>query len=86
MSAELESLMRAALMFGAIFALAAIVLEVGRRLRGRAAKDKLAQHEMLANFRELYERGGLSDEEYRTIKAKLATELKAELSDSGGKG
>ena len=86
MSAEMESLMRAALMFGAIFALAAIVLEVGRRLRSRAVKDKLARHEMMANFRELYERGGLSDEEFRTIKAKLAAELKAELSDSGGKG
>jgi uncharacterized membrane protein len=86
MSAEMESLMRAALLFGAIFALAAIVLEVGRRMRSRAERDKHAQHEMMTNFRELYERGGLSDEEFRTIKAKLARELKAELNDTGGKG
>jgi hypothetical protein len=86
MSAELESLVRAALLFGAIFALAAIVLAVGRRLRDRSAKDKLDRHEMMSNFRDLYERGGLSDEEFRTIKSKLAAELKAELSDNGGKG
>ena len=86
MSPVYESLVEAALLFAAIFALTAAVLAVARKLRGRAARDRLGRHEMMANFRELHERGGLSDEEFRTIKAKLATELKAELSDNGSKG
>jgi hypothetical protein len=31
----------------------------------------------------LHSRGGLSDEEYRTIKAKLAEQLQDELKDNG---
>ena len=81
MSPAWESLVRAALMFAAIFALTAIVLAVARRFRGQAVRDKLDRHQMMSNFRELYDRGGLSDEEFRTIKAKLASELKAELND-----
>ena len=76
-----ESLTRAALLLAAIFALTAIVLAIARRYRGRAAEDKLDRHQMMSNFRDLYDRGGLSDEEFRTIKAKLASELKAELND-----
>lgn len=74
------------MLFAAIFALAAIAFAIARRWRDRSAKDQSGRHEMMSNFRELHERGGLSDEEFRTIKSKLATELKAELSDSGGKG
>jgi preprotein translocase subunit SecG len=81
-----ESLTRAALLLAAIFALTAIVLAVARRYRGRAAEDKLDRHQMMSNFRELYDRGGLSDEEFRTIKAKLASELKAEINDNSGAG
>ena len=75
-----------ALLFAVIFALTAIVLAVARRYRGRAAQDKLDRHQMMSNFRELYDRGGLSDEEFRTIRSKLATELKAELKDNSGAG
>jgi uncharacterized membrane protein len=78
--------MQAALLFASILALTAVVLAVARRYRGRAAEDKLDRHEMMSNFRELYDRGGLSDEEFRTIKSKLATELKAELKDNSGAG
>jgi uncharacterized membrane protein len=86
MSEVYQSLIRAALLFAAIFALTAIVLAVARRFRGRAAHDKLDRHQMMSNFRELYDRGGLSDEEFRTIKAKLASELKATLNDNSGAG
>jgi preprotein translocase subunit SecG len=85
-SPAVESLTKAALLFAVIFALTAIVLAVARRYRGRSAQDKLDPHEMMSNFRELYDRGGLSDEEFRTIKSKLATELKAELKDNSGAG
>lgn len=81
-----ESLVEAALLLAAIFALTAIVLAVARRFRGRAAQDKLDRHQMMSNFRDLYDRGGLSDEEFRTIKSKLASELKAELNDNSGAG
>jgi hypothetical protein len=37
---------------------------------------------MLAKFRDLHARGGLSDDEYRTIKTKLATQIEAELNGS----
>ena len=73
-----ESLIRAALLFAAIFALTAIVLAVARRFRGRANEDARDANEIMSNFRDVYERGGLSDEEFRTIKAKLASELKGE--------
>lgn len=86
MAGVYESLTRAALLLAAIFALTAVVLAVARRYRGRAAEDKLDRHQMMTNFRELYDRGGLSDEEFRTIKAKLASELKAELNDNSGAG
>ena len=81
-----QSLTRAALLLAAIFALTAIVIAVARRYRGRAAEDKLDRHQMMSNFRDLYDRGGLSDEEFRTIKAKLASELKAELKDNSNAG
>lgn len=86
MTGVYESLTRAAMLLAAIFALTAIVLAVARRYRGRAAEDKLDRHQMMSNFRDLYDRGGLSDEEFRTIKAKLASELKAELNDNSGAG
>jgi hypothetical protein len=86
MSGVQESLVQAALLFAAIFVLTAIVLAVARRFRGRAAQDKLDRHQMMTNFRDLYDRGGLSDEEFRTIKAKLASELKAELNDNSSAG
>lgn len=86
MSGVYESLTRAALLLAAIFALTAIVIAVARRYRGRAAEDKLDRHQMMSNFRDLYDRGGLSEEEFRTIKAKLASELKAELNDNTDSG
>ena len=36
----------------------------------------------MSDFREVYERGGLSDEEFRTIKSKLASEVKGETKDN----
>ncbi len=40
--------------------------------------------ELMSNFRELHSQGGLSDEEYRTIKAMLAQQVENELSPSTG--
>jgi hypothetical protein len=77
MSAAYESLVQAALLFAAIFVLTAVVLAVARSLRSRPNDDTRDASEIMANFRQVYEEGGLSDEEFRTIKARLARELKA---------
>ena len=81
-----ESLSHAALLFAAIFVITAIGLAVVRRYRGGAADDRSFSSEMMSKFRELHAEGGLSDEEFRTIKTKLASELKAELNDNSSTG
>jgi uncharacterized membrane protein len=72
----------AAVWFAAIFALLALAVVVVRRFRGDDADDQPGANELLSKFRELHARGGLSDDEYRTIKTKLATQVEAELSSS----
>jgi uncharacterized membrane protein len=72
----------AALWFAAIFTLTALAIAMVRRFRGGAADDRQEASTMLTKFREIHSRGGLSDEEYRTIKTKLAVQLDSELSDT----
>jgi uncharacterized membrane protein len=72
-------LLQAALWFAAIFALMALAIVALRKWRGGAADDRQDPSELLTKFRELHSRGGLSDDEYRTIKTKLATRLQTEL-------
>jgi uncharacterized membrane protein len=65
----------------------AIVVALGVYLIGKVRRqmsDKSASaNEHLTNFRELHFEGGLSDEEYRTIKAVLAEPVKRELKADG---
>jgi uncharacterized membrane protein len=77
-----EQLLKAAVLFAAIFVMTAIGIAVVRRFRDRSANDRPQSSEMMSKFRELHAEGGLSDEEFRTIKTKLASELKAELNDN----
>ena len=72
-------LLQASLWFAAIFALMALAIVALRKWRGGAADDRQDPSELLTKFRELHSRGGLSDDEYRTIKTKLATRLQTEL-------
>ena len=53
------------------------------RYRRQIQDDGVSASDMLTNFRELYCRGELSDEEYRTIKTKLAGRLQQEINDTG---
>jgi uncharacterized membrane protein len=78
--------MRAALMLAAIFALTAIGIAFARKWRGRDNQETLDANEIMSNFREVYEQGGLSEEEFRTIKAKLASDLKRESNDARNAG
>ena len=86
MEQSLETLAHAALLFAAIFVITAIGIAVVRRYRGGTAKDMSESSEMMSKFRDLHAEGGLSDEEFRTIKTKLAEELKAELNDNSNAG
>jgi len=81
-----EILTQAGLMFAAIFVITAIGIAVVRRYWGIAADDRRYHSEMMSNFRELHAEGGLSDEEFRTIKTKLASEQRAELNGNNDKG
>jgi uncharacterized membrane protein len=67
-------LSHAALWFAVIFALLALAVLAMRSLRGDSADDRLSSSELLTKFRELHARGSLSEDEYRTIKTKLATQ------------
>ena len=75
-------LAQAALWFAVIFALSALAVLALRRWRGSASRAQLKPSELLTKFRELHGRGTLSDDEYRTIKTKLARQLEAELRDN----
>jgi len=72
-------LFQAALWFAVIFALLALSVLLVRRWGGGAAEDRPQTSELLTKFRELHRRGGLSDDEYRTIKTKLAAQIDSEL-------
>jgi uncharacterized membrane protein len=72
-------LSQAALWFAVIFALLALAVLALRRWRGGSADDRPDASELLTKFRELHVRGGLSDDEYRTIKTKLAAQIDTKL-------
>ena len=75
-------LSKAALWFAVIFALSALAVLALRRWRGSASRAQLRPSELLTKFRERHGRGTLSDDEYRTIKTKLARQVEAELRDN----
>ncbi len=60
-------------------ALIAVGVYVIGKVRQDLTSDTAGASELLSNFRELHSQGGLSDEEYRTIKAMLAKPLDDEL-------
>ncbi len=82
MNEKLESLGQAALLFAVVFVLAAVGIAIVRRVRDSRSDDIGESSEMMTKFRDLHDQGGLSDEEFRTIKTKLAGKLRSELGDS----
>ncbi len=75
-------LAQSAMLMAAILLATAFGFAVVRKLRGLADHEGRPKSELLTKFRDLHARGGLSDEEYRTIKTKLAAQLQIELSDN----
>jgi hypothetical protein len=76
------SLAKAALWFAVIFVLVALAVVAVRKWRDSSADDTPDPHELLTKFREVHDRGGLSDDEYRTIKTKLAGQLEVQLNSN----
>ncbi len=74
-----------ALLLSLVLAMAAGLFWLMKRLRDVEADDGPDTSAMLTKFGELYSRGGLSDEEYRTIKTKLASQLQSDMGVSGAK-
>jgi len=66
--------------------LAAVGLYVVLRIRGRWRANDFSANELISDFRELHSKGDLSDEEFRTIKTSLRTELGRELKGTEKKG
>ena len=66
--------------------LIAVAVYIIAKIRPHPAQHEHETHELMAKFRELHSRGGLSDEEYRTIKGSFTEQLRRELNDDDGKG
>lgn len=75
---------QAALWLALILVLTGGAFWLMRRLRDGSAEDTPAASELLTKFRDLHARGGLSDEEYRTIRTKLAAELQSDSRELDG--
>ena len=56
------------------------------KIRPKSVQKERSASEWLSKCRESHFRGELSDEEFRTIKTNLATQLQEELNDNGDKG
>lgn len=70
------------ILIAVVACLATMGFYIARKLRDDTTDDQPASSELLTKFKELHARGGLSDEEFRTIKAKLAAQLQNELKDN----
>ena len=76
----------AIMLFAAIVALIAIGAYAVSKWRDATDDDTSTASELLTNFREMHSRGDLTDEEFRTIKARLSYEIREELRDSDNEG
>ena len=55
---------------------------IASKWRGTNDNDRMSTQEMLTKFREMHSEGVLTDEEFRTIKSKLAGDIQLELKDA----
>lgn len=56
------------------------------KVRPKTVQQELTTNELLTKFRDLHYEGELTDEEFRTIKTALASELERELKDNAETG
>ena len=83
----LSSPMAQLVLWGAgLAALVAVGVYVVGKVRPADQPERQSASELLSEFREMYEQGELTDEEFRTIKSKLNQRLQRELNDNGRAG
>lgn len=63
----------------AILVIGALVITGVNRWRKRSGSERLSANEQLANFRELYDKGELSQAEFERIRALLSQQLRHEF-------
>lgn len=66
--------------------LVAVAWYVIAKIRPKPAQKERTAGQWLIKCREMHSQGVLSDEEFRTIKTNLASQLQDELSDNGKEG
>ena len=74
------------IVFAVLAVLVAVAAYVISKIRPKPLQRELPASELLSKFRELHSKGGLSDEEFRTIKTTLTEQLQEELKDTGETG
>jgi hypothetical protein len=67
----------------ALGTLVAVAMYLIGKIRPKPVQKEPATSELMTKVRDLHSQGGLSDEEYRTIKTTLAARLQEELKDTG---
>ena len=72
----------AIILFTAVVALGAVGAYAVSKWRDAIDDDTNTASELLTNFREMHSRGDLTDEEFRTIKARLSYEIQEEIKNS----
>jgi hypothetical protein len=74
-----EAVAKVLLWLAVIAALLAGVAYIMRRLRDSGGEDAGRSGDLMTSFREIHEAGQLSDEEFRSIKSRLAERMQDEL-------
>ena len=74
------------LWFAVLATVLAVAYYVITKIRPEPEKKEPQASQWLSKYREMHSRGELSDEEFRTIKTKLAEQLQDELNDNGETG
>ena len=75
--------MKSIVLWVAVLAMAtAVCVYLIGKFRGTYRESDQGSTNLLTNFRELHSQGELSDEEYRNIKAKLATRIREQFNQS----
>ena len=79
----LEHVARVLFWLAVIVFLTAGVVYLIRRMRDTGGEPAESSGELLTKFRDIHAQGDLSDEEYRTIKSRLAAKMQSELKQDG---
>jgi uncharacterized membrane protein len=74
---------RLVLWFAILAMLVVVAIYAIGKIRPKPIQKEPKASQMLSKFRDLHSGGVLSDEEFRTIKTNLTTQLKDELNDNG---